>query len=269
MTTLPKFGNLTNPLVDILKEINTIAKLGFDFVEIGIEWPEGASDVLSKKKSKILNLLKKHKIFAIAHTAWWADFTSPYDLVKKGWLEEAKRKIKVASMLGIKLINFHTHARQISPFYKKYRKLILNNFIDSLKQLIKFAKKYNVTIMVENAAEKGEITNFKDFKYIMNRIPDAKVHLDVGHAFIYGGMEVIEKYFKTFGSRIEHIHFHDNHGKGDEHLPIGKGKINFAKIVKLLKKMQYTKTITFEVFTKNRKDVVKSREKIKKLWQKY
>lgn len=264
----PKFGVLTNPTVDILKEIDTINKLGFDFVEIGIEWPEGAPEVLLKKRNKILNLLKKRKTFAIAHTAWWMDFTSPYYLVRKGWLEEAKKKIKVTNMLGIKLINFHTHARQISPFYEKYRKTILDNFIDSLKALVKFARKYGATIMIENAAERGEIVNFKDFKYIMNKVSDAKVHLDIGHTFIHGGMKVIEKYIKTFSNRIEHIHLHDNHGKQDEHLPIGKGKINFKKVVKMLKSINYDKTITFEVFTKNMKDVVRSREKIKKLWKK-
>jgi len=47
-----KFGCLTNPTCDILKEIESIKKYGFDFVEIGIEWPEGSVENLLKKKEK-------------------------------------------------------------------------------------------------------------------------------------------------------------------------------------------------------------------------
>lgn len=47
---IPKFGNLTNPSIDILREIRTIKRMGFDFVEIGIEGPEGKPEKLLKKK---------------------------------------------------------------------------------------------------------------------------------------------------------------------------------------------------------------------------
>ena len=35
----PKFGLLTNPSIDIVKEIRDIYDLGFDYAEIGIEVP--------------------------------------------------------------------------------------------------------------------------------------------------------------------------------------------------------------------------------------
>jgi len=265
MTALPKFGLLTNPIVDVIKEIENIARLGFDFVEIGIEWPEGSPDILLKKREGIISLLEKYKIFAIAHTAWWIDIATPYDLVRNAWIEETKKKIRVAHSLGIKLVNFHTHAREMTPLYKKYEKQILKNFCQGLKELVEFGKKYNVEIMLENAGEKGEITDTQLIKQITNTIPDVKIHFDIGHAFIFGGMKNIRSFLTTFGNSIVHIHMHDNHGKTDEHLPIGKGKIDYAKVVKLLKKMKYNKTITFEIFT-NKKDAKKSMNKIKKLW---
>ncbi|HKZ45137.1 MAG TPA: sugar phosphate isomerase/epimerase [archaeon] len=258
---------MTNPTIDVLKEIETIAKLGFDFVEIGIEWPEGTEDRLHEKRRKIIDLLGRYKLFSIGHTAWWIDFSSPYEQVRKAWIEESKKKIQVANILGIKRINFHTHATGMSPFHRKYHKQIMNNFLRSMKELSNFIKKYDMMMILENAAERGEITDFDDYKYIITKIPEVKVHLDVGHAFINGGMESIKSFITTFGNRIEHIHLHDNHGEYDEHLPIGNGKIDFPKVVRMLKKIGYSKTITFEVFT-SKKDAVKSREKIKKLWKK-
>lgn len=56
---IPKFGNLTNPSVDILQEIKTIADFGFDFVEIGIEGPLGKPEILLKKKKKDSRTPKK------------------------------------------------------------------------------------------------------------------------------------------------------------------------------------------------------------------
>jgi sugar phosphate isomerase/epimerase len=260
-----EFGLLTDPTKDILSEIKTIKKLGFDFVEIAMEWPEGASEILDEKRSKILHLLKKYKLFAIGHTAWWMDFSSPYDFVRKGWVEEGKKKIDLAKRLGIKEINFHSHSILISPFRGKYKKAILNNFVKSLKSLMAYAKSRDIEVMLENSVERGEITDFNDFKYIVDKT-NVKVHLDVGHAFVSGGMGNIENYIFNFRNKIEHIHFHDNHGMGDEHLPIGEGLIDFDNVVKYLKKIGYDKTITFEVFT-NRSDARKSMLTVKKMWQ--
>jgi sugar phosphate isomerase/epimerase len=149
---------------------------------------------------------------------------------------------------------------------KKLKKVILDNYVKSLKELVEYGKRFNVNVMLENAVEKREITSLEDFRYIINRVPGVKVHLDVGHAFIWGGIKNIRNFIMAFEDRIEHIHLHDNHGKSDEHLPIGEGKINWKSVVGMLKKNNYDKTITLEVFSKNRKDVVRSREKIRKLW---
>ena len=52
-----KFGLLTNPSIDIVKEIIDIYDLGFDYVEIGLEVPEGNGQLLLSNKSQILDLL--------------------------------------------------------------------------------------------------------------------------------------------------------------------------------------------------------------------
>lgn len=263
---IPKFGILTNPSVDILKEIENIARLGFDFVEIGIEGPEGKPEILLEKKKDILNLLRKHKIFAIGHTSWWVELGSEYEPVRDGWLEECKKVIEISGEVNLPFVNFHSTAMGLYFRYDKHKRIILNNWIESLKRLVEHSKKYKVGIMLENVPEGYGVSSLKDFKYIVSHVPEVKMHLDIGHAFIQGGMKNIGKYIKTFKDRIEHIHISDNYGEHDDHLPIGKGKINFVRVVKMLKKINYDKTITLEVFTKNRIDAVRSREKIRKMW---
>ena len=60
-----KFGMLTNPTHDIIKEIEKAHKLVFDFAEIGIEPPMGEPEILIAKKKAILEELKKNKMFAM------------------------------------------------------------------------------------------------------------------------------------------------------------------------------------------------------------
>ena len=76
----------------------------------------------------------------------------------------------------------------------------------------------------------------------------------------------IKAYLTRFNDRLVHLHLHDNHGELDEHLPLTEGCIDFTKVVKWLKEIEYNRTITFEVFT-SYKDAVRSREYFKKLWQ--
>jgi sugar phosphate isomerase/epimerase len=80
-------------------------------------------------------------------------------------------------------------------------------------------------------------------------------------------MNGVRDYIDAFGDRLAHVHVHDNHGKWDEHLCLGRGKIDFRKIVRLLKEINYDRTVTFEVFT-SRADAVHSREFFKRLWNK-
>jgi sugar phosphate isomerase/epimerase len=263
--SIPKFGMITNPMIDVIEEIKIIAKLGFDYVELGIEGPEGYPEIIIDEKNKILKLLKENNLFIIAHSPWWIELGSEYDNVRTGWIDECKKIIDAASALKISLVNFHSHSRGMVGRSDKTIKKTLDNCIDSLKELSEYAKRKNIQLMLENAAEKGEIVDLKNFKYIIENVPGLKVHLDIGHAYIHGGMKNIRDFIITFNENIEHIHMHDNHGMLDEHAPIGRGKIDYASVVKILKEINYDKTITFEVFT-SKEDAAKSREKIKKFW---
>ena len=53
---MPSYGLLTNPSNEILSEICKIYDLDFDFVEIGIEGPEGNPTVINKKRYEISKL---------------------------------------------------------------------------------------------------------------------------------------------------------------------------------------------------------------------
>ncbi|MFL6403061.1 MAG: hypothetical protein ACJ71M_06260 [Nitrososphaeraceae archaeon] len=75
---MPSYGLLTNPSNDIVHEISKIHELNFDYVEIGIEGPEGNPDIINKNKDEIVKLLERFKHKPIGHTAYWIDLGSDY-----------------------------------------------------------------------------------------------------------------------------------------------------------------------------------------------
>jgi sugar phosphate isomerase/epimerase len=260
---MPSYGLLSNPSNDIISEIGKIHELNFDYVEIGIEGPEGNPDIINKRKDEIVKLLHQFKQKTIAHTAYWIDLASDYEYIRHAWILEAIREIKTARKLGIDLINFHANINGM--FYGQKRKLVLDNLVKSLREIVNQAKKYKIDVMLENVPLSNGIHNVDEFKYIIDNVATLFVHLDIPHAFTSGGMASVIDYIDTFRDKIIHIHWHDNHGQKDEHLPIGDGFIDHQEAVKALKAIGYDRTITLEVFTSSN-DAKSSADKLIAMW---
>jgi len=69
--------------------------------------------------------------------------------------------------------------------------------------------------------------------------------LDVGHALIQRGPGGPQEYHGLLSHRLLHLHLHDNHGEWDEHLPCGRGTLNWAWVRDLLK--EFDGTVALEV----------------------
>ena len=266
----PAFGLLTNPLENVPLEISRIKRLGFDYVEIGIEEPNATPRILMAQKDDIVSALTQYALVPLGHTAYWVGFGSSHEEVRQGWVREAKEMIHTASQLGIRLLNFHFNSRLgMVGRTESSKETFLQNFTNSMEELTRFATQDRLELMLENVPhEYGHpLESLASFSQVMKEVPALKFHLDVAHAFIENRMKGVKEYLDAFNDRLAHIHIHDNHGEQDEHLPLGNGKIDFKKVVKLLKEIDYDRTITFEVFT-SRSDAVRSMRYLKKLWDK-
>src|ERR671919_658117 len=226
---MPSYGMLTNPSKEILDEITDIHDLDFEYVEVGIEGPEGNPLLIEKKKNDIVNLLQKFKGKPIGHTAYWIDFCSDSEYVRSAWIQEAMREITIAKMIGIDLINFHANLNGM--FYGEKRRVLLDNMVKSLREIVNYAQNNNVRVMLENVPLSNGIHNVDEFKYIIDNVASLLVHLDIPHAFTSGGMQTVIDYINTFKD----------------------------------KKIHFERTITLEVFT-NRSDAKASANKHKNLW---
>jgi sugar phosphate isomerase/epimerase len=186
------YGLLTNPSNDIVSEISKIYDLDFDYAELGIEGPEGNPQIINKKKNEIARLLQKFQQKPIGHTAYWIDLSSDYDYVRHAWILEAMREIRIARMVGIDLINFHANLNGM--FCGEKRKILLDNFVRSLREIVRYAENRKIKVMLENIPLSNGIHDVIEFKYIIDNVPSLFVHLDIPHAFTSGGMKSVLDY---------------------------------------------------------------------------
>jgi len=117
--------------------------------------------------------------------------------------------------------------------------------IESMKRINAYAESKGITLCLENMGWNYVAQSFEDMLNIRDEVGDTlQFTLDIGHARINseGG---VEEGFRVLGDHIRHIHFSDNFGKEDDHLPIGEGNIDFSKFFLYIK--DFPHIITLEI----------------------
>jgi len=252
-----KIGFPNHPRKDIRKEIEWIGRNGFDFVDLFLEEDKAIPEKI--EVDKIKGLLKKYNLDVIGHTAWYLPIGSPVKLFREMAIKEATKYFRCFNKLGVRYVTIHAHWPP-SLFSEKEG---IKFQAETLKKLVEIAKRYEITLLYEPIDTKKD--SLKNVLAILNSVQGLYFHLDIGHANLFN--KSVIKFIKQFHKKLRHIHLHDNHGKTDEHLPIGKGNINFQKIMGGLKKYGYDGTITLEIFY-DKKFVLQSKKRLKKIFDK-
>lgn len=176
---------------------------------------------------------------------------------------EMHESLDMAMELGAKKVVLHpSMVVGMGPFVLD---TVKGYAFDFLSEMVTAAQQINMTICLENMFPRNMLgVEPDDFEEIFMSFPTLKLTLDTGHANIDGRRgKRLKEFADRFGERIGHLHFSDNNGKFDGHLAVGKGTVNFAKLVRQLKATGYDDTLTLEVFDTDRQNLVASRERIK------
>ncbi len=253
------FGLPTNPAKNLVEEIRKIKEWEFDFVEISIETP------LKKISKRIQKEITVFKLITV-HLPWGAEIASPFEHVRKSWVEECKKIIENFMKIEANIFTIHPYFR---PFpgceEKRTRKNLLEQATKSLAELSDFTSEHGITLCVENILP-PQLSDIEDLKEMFDNIKSLKMTLDIGHAYIKGGIKEIEELAKKFKRRIIHLHVHDNNGKVDEHLPLGVGTINFKGIAKTIKQLKNCKTVVLEIHRGRGEHILLSRKLLEEIW---
>lgn len=97
-----------------------------------------------------------------------------------------------------------------------------------LGELLTLAAEYKVRLLIENVGlrtKNNVLFEAEEYVALFDALPQAGALLDTGHANVNGWdlAEVV----RALGPRLTACHIHDNSGEGDEHLPVGRGTIDW------------------------------------------
>lgn len=174
----------------------------------------------------------------------------PYMDMNPGSMDEATR-LSTVSMYGkvfkaiehLRPKNVVLHAGYHEKKYKGDYGKWLSQSMKTWPRFVLEAERLGTVIAVENIFEREPST----LKLLMENIRSENfgVCIDAGHMRVFSKVDM-EEWFAALGQRIVEVHLHDNHGKHDDHLPLGEGSIDIPRFMSLLKQYAGNPVYTIE-----------------------
>ena len=161
------------------------------------------------------------------------------------------RAIRVADRVGASVLNVHPGIHGYFP--KEYWPRMKRLEMDVYEELSDFGREHGVLVVAENLIKTN--VHFEDTWNLDGIIAlhdgwraadkDKGVNVDTGHAY-QAGLTPADA-IRRLGSRVRHLHLHDNHGGPiDEHLPIGDGTIEWEPFFAALEEIDFQGYGVFE-----------------------
>lgn len=229
----------------ILEALDMIANCGFDCAEIWVDhaWDEERGANVEELQAA----LAKHNLQSTIHCSIMdISITSPNRGIREESLRQTFQAIDLARDLRSRLIVIHPGSRfstlELPETHWAHQ-------VDSIGQILDYAKKQGVIAAVENMDSDKEIVSVKDWddlhRIFVDLGSDEKwVTLDVTHL---RDTERILTFIKEAGPHIAHLHLSDGTQR-KMHLRIGDGELDLRSIVAALQEVGYAGIWSLECF---------------------
>ena len=130
---------------------------------------------------------------------------------------------------------------------------------DQLRRVADAGHDAGVEVVVENVGHQHEGLQLSVLAEIADEA-DTPICFDVGHAYMEGGNKAIQRFLRRHGDRVSHLHCHDVRRRGDTHLPIGAGEVEYGHVETHLP--AFDGSVALEVFTDDKTLLLDSAERI-------
>ncbi len=237
-----QLGVTNNPRKNLLTEIAWIAEQGFAFIDLLIAAPNAA--VESTDWAAVHAALTDAKLGVICQAAPYFPIENPSPLVRQAALDELRRCIDAAEVVGAKLcttrfVGWPDYLSEAAG-YEYYRQLY--------EILIKHGQERGVLVALENSPQNSH--QLKYFREIFHRLPNLKLVYNVAHGNLQTLQSMTREYLFALADRLVHVRMSDNDGLHNAHLPFGapaKGGLNWAHELRTLRSFRYDGPITLEI----------------------
>ena len=260
-----RFGAMNFPVRAVLEEIDAIGALQMDYLELAMDSPMAHYSLIREQKGAIRRALGRWKMGLVCHLPTFVYLAHLTDSIRQASMQEVLGALETASDLGAEKVV--AHPGYIDGLAVHVLDDALNLAMASLEKIWLRSSQLGLMLCIENMFPGvGPFVESEDFEPIFTSFPEMKLALDTGHANIgdEGGRRLLD-FIHLFDTRIGHLHVSDNNGRLDEHLPVGHGNIGFKAMARALKRIGYDDTLTLEIFSPNRADLVTSRRKLENI----
>ncbi len=252
-------GAMNHPASDVVEEIEWMAAMGLDFLDLTLEPPAAASWRVDP--AAIRAALERRKLQVVGHTAFYLPMASAFEDLRRASVCELRRCLEVFGAVGARWMNLHPDRH--TPMHE--RRFYIERNLETLRDLLPDARRLGVGLMVENLP--GEYNTAAQLADLLDPLPEVGLHLDIGHANLMTAHNTAEEILAAYGPRLRHVHLHDNRGGSEDlHLPLGAGTVDVRRHIAALKRCGYDGTITLEVFTPDRHYLAHSRDVLRRMW---
>ena len=277
---MPKIAMASSAMDDssCVEALKVAAENGFDAFEIGVYFPAVDLDNWNWNEiGAIKEISRDAGIEICVHAAYYELNMAAF---LKGIREESVRyinkSIDFCHELGGQVINVHSgkftyydEQPGASLDTDPLMKIQWDYHIESLKRINAYAESKGITLCLENLGWNEVAQSFEDMLKIRDEVGyTLQFTLDIGHARLNskGG---VEEGFRVLGDNIRHIHFTDNFGEEDDHLPIGEGNTDYSSFFRFIKDFPYIITLEVHVPGTDPGPILKSLEYFRKLESRY
>jgi len=253
--------------------IQAAAENEFDAFEVVIVYPSADLDSITSHDIEWAKTLAQKKGMEICvHAPFFELNIAGYC---QGIRDESVRYVKRAAdfcaALGGEILVVHAgnyiynFPQEATPDNNPLMKAQWENNIESLKKINDHANFQGITVCLENIGNKTIDKTFEHLLEMRQAVGDSlKFTLDIGHARLYaqGG---VERGFKVLGDTIRHIHFTDNNGTEDDHLPIGDGNSDYSGFMSFIRAFPHIVTLEVLDIGHDPAAIIRSRDYFNKL----
>lgn len=214
-------------------------------------------------KNAVKELMKYDNFEIVCHLPYGAMFSLATEVEIHQKMKTLKEAIDFASYFDVRKLTLHPGELDGTMSIEE----AINHSITCVKELCQYAKRYKMTIMIENLVGKNELCKTaQEVISFINKVdePNIKAIVDCGHYNASYTENPVKKdldsFIRTLAPYIIHLHLSNNHGLTDEHGPLDKGTIDFYQYFLTLNEIGYKGLYCSEVLYNDYQDLIKTAE---------
>ncbi|WP_276256100.1 sugar phosphate isomerase/epimerase family protein [Halomontanus rarus] len=216
--------------------VSDVSDVSFAELSIG----EGGADVDSIDEDRLRGALDRTDSELCVHLPFRQVVATPVPEINEAIVAYQSRLLEWAGAAGAKKAVIHGTAR--NPHDTDQRPIVAAQ----LEKIAAAGEESGVEVVVENVGHQKRglpLTVLGD----LARESSTAVCFDVGHAYAEDGDDGVERFLSRYDDLVSHLHVHDVRSRGDTHLPIGAGEIDYEIVTDHLE--GFDGTVAIEVFT--------------------